>query len=169
MKHIARFVVKRRKLILVIAVALLIPSIIGAVATRINYDILTYLPSDLESVIGEQSLEKDFNIASTGMVTVEGMPTAELLTLKDQIAAVPGVPLDEGQPQPEGGVYLFEGTGGGGFAPYNLFGSGGALPINIKAADLNGLKIKPGCRHQTAFHMVRRADKQKFCLGIFFS
>lgn len=91
MKHIARFVVKRRKLILVIAVALLIPSIIGAVATRINYDILTYLPSDLESVIGEQSLEKDFNIASTGMVTVEGMPTAELLTLKDQIAAVPGV------------------------------------------------------------------------------
>ena len=34
---------------------------------------------------------------------------------------------------------------------------------------LNGLKIKPGSRHQTAFHMVRRTDKQKFCLGIFFS
>ena len=91
MEAIARGIVKCRKLVLVIAVALLIPSVIGAIATRINYDILTYLPPELDSMIGEQSLEKDFNLASTGMVTVEGLPTSELIAMKDEIAAVPGV------------------------------------------------------------------------------
>ena len=91
MERIAKLIVKHRKLVLVIAVLLLIPSIIGAAATRINYDILTYLPPELESMIGEQSLENDFHIAATGMVTVEGMPTAQILKLKDQIAQVEGV------------------------------------------------------------------------------
>ncbi len=53
------------------AVLLLIPSAIGAIATRINYDILTYLPQDLDSMIGEVALEDDFHLASTGMITVE--------------------------------------------------------------------------------------------------
>ncbi|WP_102050377.1 efflux RND transporter permease subunit [Pygmaiobacter massiliensis] len=91
MERIAKFIVKHRKLVLVVAVLLLIPSIIGAAATRINYDILTYLPPELESMIGEQSLENDFHIAATGMVTVEGMPTSQILKLKDQIAEVDGV------------------------------------------------------------------------------
>lgn len=91
MERIAKFIVKHRKLVLVVAVLLLIPSIIGAAATRINYDILTYLPPELESMIGEQSLENDFHIAATGMVTVEGMPTAQILKLKDEIAEVDGV------------------------------------------------------------------------------
>lgn len=91
MERIAKFIVKHRKLVLVVAVLLLIPSIIGAAATRINYDILTYLPPELESMVGEQSLENDFHIAATGMVTVEGMPTSQILKLKDQIAEVDGV------------------------------------------------------------------------------
>ena len=44
MEHYARWIVKRRKLILVLAVLLLIPSVFGALGTYINYDILTYLP-----------------------------------------------------------------------------------------------------------------------------
>ena len=42
--------------------------------TRINYDILTYLPQDLDSMIGEVALEDDFHLASTGMITVEAYP-----------------------------------------------------------------------------------------------
>ena len=91
MKKFAHFVVKFRKLILICSILLLIPSAIGAVSTRINYDILTYLPSELDSMVGEQYLEKDFNLASSAMVTVENMPTAQLLDLKERIAEVDGV------------------------------------------------------------------------------
>lgn len=91
MEHFARFIVKHRKTVLLVAVLLLIPSLLGAVGTRINYDILTYLPPELDSMIGEVALEDDFHIAATAMVTVEGLPTSELLQMKDDIAAVPGV------------------------------------------------------------------------------
>ena len=91
MKKIAQGIVRLRKLILTVAVLLLIPSAIGAIATRINYDILTYLPQDLDSMIGEVALEDDFHLASTGMITVEGLPTNELIAMKKDIEAVPGV------------------------------------------------------------------------------
>ena len=91
MKKIAQGIVRFRKLILTVAFLLLIPSAIGAVATRINYDILTYLPQDLDSMIGEVALEDDFHLASTGMITVEGLPTNELIAMKKDIEAVPGV------------------------------------------------------------------------------
>ncbi len=91
MKKFAHFVVKFHKMILILSVILLIPSAIGAVSTKINYDILTYLPSELDSMVGEQYLEKDFNLASSAMVTVENMPTAQLLDLKERISNVEGV------------------------------------------------------------------------------
>lgn len=91
MEHFARFVVKRRRLVMLLAVLLLIPAALGAIGTYINYDILTYLPPQLDSMIGERYLEDDFKTASTAMITVEHMPTAQLLKLKDDIAAVPGV------------------------------------------------------------------------------
>ncbi len=91
MERIAGGIVRHRKLVLVLAVLLLIPALLGAAATRINYDILTYLPPELDSMLGEQALEKDFNLASTGMVTVEGMPLGELLTMKAQMEEVEGV------------------------------------------------------------------------------
>ena len=53
MKKIAQGIVRLRKLILTVAFLLLIPSAIGAIATRINYDILTYLPQDLDSMCGQ--------------------------------------------------------------------------------------------------------------------
>lgn len=91
LERIARGIVRHRKLVLVLAVLLLIPALLGAAATRINYDILTYLPPELDSMLGEQALENDFNLASTGMVTVEGMPLGELLDMKAQMEQVPGV------------------------------------------------------------------------------
>ena len=91
MKHFARFVVKKRWLVLIIAVLLGGLAVLGVIGTRINYDILTYLPTDLESVIGEQCLDKDFNIASTAMVTVENMTNKDVLDLKDDIKKIDGV------------------------------------------------------------------------------
>lgn len=91
MEKIARGIVKRRKLVLAVAILLLIPSLAGMAATKINYDILTYLPSELDSMIGETSLEEDFNLASTAMVTVEGLPTEQLLQMKEEMEQTPGV------------------------------------------------------------------------------
>ena len=84
MERMARFVVKRRGFVLATACILLVLSAFGYINTRVNYDILSYLPSDLQSMEGEQYLENDFQIASTAMVTVEGMPTADLLDMKEE-------------------------------------------------------------------------------------
>lgn len=91
MEHFARWIVKRRKLILVLAVLLLIPSVFGALGTYINYDILTYLPKNLDSMIGETYLEDDFNMASVSMITVENMSTPDTLKLKSDLEGVEGV------------------------------------------------------------------------------
>lgn len=91
MEGFARWVVRRRKLVLVLAVVLLVPSVLGALATRINYDILTYLPPELDSMIGETYLEEDFKTASTAMITVEHMTPSAVTGLKKQISAVQGV------------------------------------------------------------------------------
>ena len=91
MERFARFIVRRRKLVLVIAVLLLIPAILGAVGTYINYDILTYLPPELESMVGEKYLENDFKIASTAMITTEHMTQADREKLRTEISAISGV------------------------------------------------------------------------------
>lgn len=91
MKKLARAIVKMRRLILIAAVLLLIPAAVGAIATPINYDILSYLPQELDSRVGQLLLETDYHLASTNMITVEGMPTNELLAMKAEIDEVPDV------------------------------------------------------------------------------
>lgn len=91
MKGFSRFVVKHRVGIIIVAVLLLIPAFFGYVGTYVNYDILTYLPSELDSMVGQSYLEDDFNLASTAMITVEHMPTPQLLELKEEIGKVEGV------------------------------------------------------------------------------
>jgi predicted RND superfamily exporter protein len=78
-------------LVLIVAVLLLIPSVMGMAATHINYDILSYLPEDLESVIGERYLENDYKLASTAMVTIENMPARQVQDLKEEIKKIDGV------------------------------------------------------------------------------
>ena len=91
MKKLARAIVRMRRLILIAAVLLLIPAAVGAVATPINYDIHSYLPQELASRVGQLLLETDYHLASTNMITVEGMPTNELLAMKAEIDEVPDV------------------------------------------------------------------------------
>ena len=59
MQKFGKFICKHRTLILVIALLLLIPSIIGMKATKINYDILLYLPEEVETIQGERILSQD--------------------------------------------------------------------------------------------------------------
>ena len=91
MKKLARAIVRMRRLILIAAVLLLIPAAVGAVATPINYDSLSYLPQYLDSRVLQLLLETDYHLASTNMITVEGMPTNELLAMKAEIDEVPDV------------------------------------------------------------------------------
>ena len=84
MHKFGEFICKHSKLILIIACLLLIPSVIGMKATKINYDILAYLPDYIETVKGEDILTQDFGMGSYAMVLVENMPTSEMLKLEKE-------------------------------------------------------------------------------------
>ena len=89
--RIAHLLTRKPKLVALIAAALLIPSAMGYLGTRVNYDILTYLPQDLESSQGERLLEEPFHMAATSMLIVEGMPAAYTNDLINAIKDVPSV------------------------------------------------------------------------------
>lgn len=91
LEKIARALTRKPKLVVTIAVVLLIPSILGAAVTRINYDILSYLPQDLDSARGEALLEEPFHMAATTMLIVEDMPPEYANRLVEQVEQVPGV------------------------------------------------------------------------------
>lgn len=91
MEKIAHLLTRKPKLIAFIAVLLLIPSLIGYVATRVNYDILTYLPDNLESSHGMDLLEDPFHMAATSMLIVENMPAGYSNDLINEIKKVEGV------------------------------------------------------------------------------
>lgn len=91
LEKIAHSLSRKPKLVAMIAVALLIPSAIGYAATRVNYDILTYLPQDLESAQGMNLLEEPFQMAATSMLIVEDMPAGYTNSLINEIKDVPGV------------------------------------------------------------------------------
>lgn len=85
------FVVKHRKLLLIIATMLLIPALLGYLQTEVNYDVTSYLPQQLASKQGQDILEENFRIAANSYVMVENLETYQVVQLKDQIEKVPGV------------------------------------------------------------------------------
>lgn len=91
MLKIAEKICKHKKIILIIALLLLIPSIIGMKATRINYDILVYLPDDIETIKGENILSKEFNMGSFSIVIVENMETKDIQKLENKIKELDNV------------------------------------------------------------------------------
>lgn len=91
MKKLADWIVKKRNFILIIALLLLIPSAIGFAGTRVNYDLLTYLPKEADSMKAQKALSDDFQLASTGMLVVEHMPNRQVQELKKEIEAIDGV------------------------------------------------------------------------------
>ena len=91
MKGIGKWVVKLRHVILIAAVVLLIPSGIGYLNTRINYDVLTYLPKDIETMVGQDILLDEFGQGAVSMVVVRGMEFKDVASLKSEIEEVPHV------------------------------------------------------------------------------
>lgn len=87
----SNFVVKNRKILLIIASILLIPALLGYFQTKVNYNITDYLPQKLPSKQGQDILEKDFRIAANVYVMVEDMEPYQVAELKEQIQKVPGV------------------------------------------------------------------------------
>lgn len=90
-QKIAKWEACHPKLVITFAVLLLIPAVIGFLCTGVNYDILSYLPADLESVQGNGVLDKTFHNAGMSIVIVEDMPVKYTTALKAEIAKVEGV------------------------------------------------------------------------------
>jgi len=84
-------IVKYRIVILILGLLLLIPSALGYFKTRVNYDILYYLPDNIDTMIGQDILMDDFGKGAFAMEVVEGMTTKESADLKVRIEEVEGV------------------------------------------------------------------------------
>ena len=83
-----KWVVKCRIPILILAVILLIPSLIGMIMTRINYDMLTYLPGDIDTVVGQDILMDEFGKGAFSFVIIEGMDPEDVSSLREDISHV---------------------------------------------------------------------------------
>lgn len=84
----SKAVVKYRIPIIIVVLVLLIPAVLGAAATRINYDMLNYLPSDMDTVIGQNELMEDFGKGAFSYIIVEDMPDKDVAKLREKIEQV---------------------------------------------------------------------------------
>lgn len=91
MNKIRKWIVKYRNIILFFAIVLLIPSVFGYARTKVNYDILYYLPGDIETMIGQDILKEEFGKGAFAMEIVEGMPYKDVAKVKERIESVEGV------------------------------------------------------------------------------
>lgn len=91
MKKFGKGVVKLRIPILILSLLLLVPSVFGILKTRINYDILSYLPKDIETMQGQDILMDEFQTGAFSICVVEGMDNKDVSALREQIEAVPHV------------------------------------------------------------------------------
>ena len=91
MKTFCKAVTKGRWLIIIVSILLLIPAAIGYKNTKINYDLVSYLPSDVETMKGQNILSKDFKQGAFAVVITDGMNTKQILNLEDEIKKVDSV------------------------------------------------------------------------------
>ncbi len=86
-----KWVVKHRAVILILGVLLLIPSAIGYFNTRVNYDILTYLPEDIETMEGQEIMVDEFGVGAFSMCVVEGMDNKDIVAMREKMMQVENV------------------------------------------------------------------------------
>lgn len=91
MKKIGDYVCRHKWMIIVITILLLIPSLIGMYQTKINYDILVYLPEDIDTLKGEHILTDDFHMGAFSITVVENMADKDLLLLENEVRKIEGV------------------------------------------------------------------------------
>ncbi len=91
MENIAKLLTRKPALVLLIGVLLVVPSIWGAVNTGVNYDVLSYLPEEQESVKGETILEEHFKSAATTFLMLDGYKPGEVKIIEEEIRKIPAV------------------------------------------------------------------------------
>ena len=91
MKKFSEFICKNRVLVLIVSFALLILSFIGMKLTKINYDILIYLPDDIETIKGQNILTDEFNMGAYAMVITDNLKADEILKVEEEMRKVDGV------------------------------------------------------------------------------
>ena len=91
MKKMGHAIVKCRILILIAAIALMVPAALGYLHTRVNYDILSYLPKDIETMKGQDIMEDEFQTGAFSMIIVEGMDFKDISAMKEKMEQVPHV------------------------------------------------------------------------------
>lgn len=91
MEKFGQFICKHKVAILIISLLLLIPSIIGYKATRVNYDILVYLPDNIETIKGENILADDFDMGAFSVVILENIQSKDIIELEKQFREVGNV------------------------------------------------------------------------------
>lgn len=84
----SKAVVRGRVAILILTVILMIPAVFGMLGTRINYDMLNYLPDDMDTVIGQNALLEDFGKGAFSFIVVENMPEKDVAALQEKLESV---------------------------------------------------------------------------------
>ncbi len=84
----SKTVVKHRILILILTILLMIPSVLGIIGTRINYDMLDYLPKDIDTAIGQNELLEDFGKGAFSLIIVEDMKDKDVANLVKKIEKI---------------------------------------------------------------------------------
>lgn len=83
-----KWITRHKILVLVLAVLLMVPAVIGYVSTRINYDVLSYLPDSLETVSGQDTMVDEFGMGAFSMIIVEDMENKDVVALKEKLEQV---------------------------------------------------------------------------------
>lgn len=91
MQKISDFICKHRWAIVICSLLLMIPAVIGYLATKVNYDLLVYLPSDIETIKGQEIMTEEFGTGAFSIAVLENMPAKETLQLEDEIREIESV------------------------------------------------------------------------------
>lgn len=83
-----KWITRHKALVLILAFVLMIPAAIGYVSTRINYDVLSYLPQSLETVSGQDTMVDEFGMGAFSMIVVEDMENKDVVALKEKLKKV---------------------------------------------------------------------------------
>ena len=88
MIRIGKWITKHKNIILILTVLLLIPAAFGYVSTRVNYDVLSYLPESLETVKGQDIMVDEFGMGAFSMIIVEDMDMKDAVKLENKLEKI---------------------------------------------------------------------------------
>ena len=91
MKRVTKWLVRHRVLVIILCLAMMVPSVLGMAATKTKFDLLYYLPQDLETVKGQEILLQDFGKGAFSLLVTEGMSTQEQMEMEDAVKEIPHV------------------------------------------------------------------------------